>query len=318
MKKSFALGLILLIAGVIGIIITFSGDDKIMDFGTKSINMGETADAAEVTAISVEGSSVDVELKRGTGSDIRIALEGRASAKFIDDIDLDVRTEGGKLTIEPKMPSGFSIGINILNVKLRVELPERQWESVTVDVGSGNIALSDVQAVTLALDAGSGNIEADRIEGKSVSLHSGSGNQRLSNVKAADAIRLDMGSGNATVDTFEASSLTFEASSGNVKLLDGSAKITGNVGSGNIRYQTARLTQDVRLKAGSGNVEIELDEEPSSLKVEFRTGSGDSDIDWDGIKYDIKEEGDVSGQFGDGEALLEVTTGSGNIDFERR
>ena len=127
-----------------------------------------------------------------------------------------------------------------------------------------------------------------------------------------------MGSGNATVDTFEAASLTFEASSGNVKLLDGSAKITGNIGSGNIRYQTARLTQDVRLKAGSGNVEIEVDEEPSSLKVEFRTGSGDSDIDWDGIKYDIKEEGDVSGQFGDGEVLLEVTTGSGNIDFERR
>src|SRR5690606_29702818 len=149
-------------------------------------------------------------------------------------------------------------------------------------------------------------------------LHSGSGNQRLSHVKAADEIQLDMGSGNATVDTFEAASLTFEASSGNVKLLDGSAAITGNIGSGNIHYHTARLAQDVRLRAGSGNVEIGLDEEPSSLKVEFRTGSGDSDIDWEGIKYDIKEEGDVSGQFGDGAVMLEVSTGSGNIDFERR
>jgi lia operon protein LiaG len=318
MKKSFALGLILLIAGVIGIIITFSGDDDLMDFGTTSVNMGETVAADAITDVSVKGSSVNVEIKRGTGSDIKVALEGRASEKFMDDIGLDVQTEGGKLIIQPKMPRGFSIGINIIDVKLRIELPERQWENVSVDVGSGNVALSDVHARTLALDAGSGNIEAERVEGTSVSLHSGSGDQRLSNVKATDEIQLDMGSGNATVDTFEAASLTFEASSGNVKLLDGSAKITGNVGSGNIRYETARLTQDVRLKTGSGNVGIELDEEPSSLKVEFRTGSGDSDIDWDGIKYDIKEEGDVSGQFGDGAVLLEVTTGSGNIDLERR
>ncbi len=318
MKKSFALGLILLIAGVIGIIMTFSGDDDLLDFGTKSVDMGETVAADAVKEITVKGSSMDVEIVRGSGADIRVALEGRASAKFIDDIDLEVLTEGGELTIQPKMPRGFSIGINIVNVTLRVELPERQWERIRVDVGSGNIALSDVQADTLALDAGSGNIEAERIAGTSVSLHSGSGNQRLSHVKATDAIQLDMGSGNAELDTFEAASLTFEASSGNVKLLDGSAKITGNVGSGNIRYEAARLTQDMRLKAGSGNVRIELDEEPSSLKVEFRTGSGDSDIDWGGIKYDIKEEGDVSGQFGDGAVMLEVTTGSGNIDFERR
>ena len=165
MKKSFALGLILLVAGVIGIIITFSGDDDILDFGTTSIDMGETVAADAITDVNVKGSSVSVEIKRGSGSDVLIALEGRASEKFLDDIDLDVQTEGGKLMIQSKMPRGFHFGINVIDIRLRVELPERQWESVTVDVGSGNIALSDVQAVTLALDAGSGNIEADRIAG---------------------------------------------------------------------------------------------------------------------------------------------------------
>jgi len=318
MRKSFAIGLILLVAGVIGIVITFSGDDDLLDFGTKRIDMGETVAAAAVTDIHVKGSSVNVEIGRGAGSDILVALEGRASEKFIDKIDLKVDTDGSRLTIEPDMPNGFSIGINIIDIKLRIELPEKQWKDVSVNVGSGDIALSDVAASRLILEAGSGNIEASRIEGDSVKLHSGSGNQRLAEVKAANAIELEVGSGNVTVDTFEAGSLGVDATSGNVKLLDGTAAIAATTGSGNIRYETAELTQDARFKAGSGDVTIELDEEPRSLRVEFRTGSGESDIDWDGVQYDIKEEGDVSGRFGPGEALLEVTTGSGNIELERR
>lgn len=317
MRKSFALGLILLIAGVIGIVITFSGDDNLLDFGTTSVNMGETVDANAITAVNVKGSSVNVEIGRGSGPDILVALEGRASEKFLDDIGLKLNTNGSTLTIEPEMPRGFSIGINILDIKLRVELPEKQWNDVNVDVGSGNIALSDVAAERLALEAGSGNIEASRIGGGSVQLRTGSGNQRLAEARA-DAIELKVGSGNVTVDTFEARSLSFDATSGNVKLFDGTAEVTGNIGSGNIRYETAELAKDVRLKAGSGNVTIELDEEPKSLQVEFRTGSGDSDIDWDGMQYDIKEEGDISGKFGDGAVLLQVTTGSGNIELERR
>src|SRR5690606_2982523 len=118
------------------------------------------------------------------------------------------------LVIEPKLPNGFSIGINIIDITLRVELPEQQWEDIRVNVGSGNIALSDVAAAQLDLAAGSGNIEASRVAAGSLQLRSGSGNQRLEEVKAAGAVELAAGSGNVTVEGFEAGTLGVDAKSG--------------------------------------------------------------------------------------------------------
>lgn len=136
--------------------------------------------------------------------------------------------------------------------------------------------------------------------------------------KQWNTVDVETGSGNITIDGLETDSLAFDAGSGNVKLIDGQAEIKGKVGSGNILVETRELLHDADLKTGSGNVTVKLAERPESLHVDYRGGSGQGRIQWDGFVYELEsdERDVVKGSFGSGEVQLYVRTGSGNFTLK--
>jgi len=138
-------------------------------------------------------------------------------------------------------------------------------------------------------------------------------------IKAED-IGLETGSGDIRAADYDAGALAFKTGSGDVVLGEGIADLSGTTGSGDIRVERNELNADTMLRSGSGDVTLLLDGAPQSLAFDFKTGSGDSSVEWPYTKGggEPNDNGDRTGTFGGGERKLEVRTGSGDIKLGER
>ncbi|MFW5438395.1 DUF4097 family beta strand repeat-containing protein [Paenibacillus apiarius] len=350
------IGLVLIIAGIAGVLFAVNPGNlfpgNLLSFGTKEINLERTVDAGDYRNVLIESGSPDVQIARGNSDQIKVRLKGQVSPKNADKIDIKVAPKGDTLELGVEMPNDISLGINILNVDFTIELPEKQWDSVDVSTGSGNVDVSQlngnkvsvktgsgnilatvVEADTIALQAssgnvkaqhfkadaltfgtGSGNTDAAQITGKTVNVKSSSGNIQVQAVEA-DTIALQANSGNVAADEFKAGTLTFNTGSGTVDLTNGEAALQGVTSSGDIEVKMDDLRHDADLKANSGSVTVDLANEPKSLAVDFNGGSGNGRIKWDGVTYEENSENgnSLKGSFGNGETKLKVRTGSGDF-----
>lgn len=283
MKRRVWLGIILIAAGIAGIFLAMNHSNisfgNLITFSSSDVNIVKTVDASDIHDIEIIAGSSDISVVRGSSDQIEARLTGTVSSNRVKDIKLDVDTKGDSLKLEADLGSGISIGVMYSDVNLTVELPEKVWDSIAVETGSGNINAEQIDSGTIKLSAGSGNVELVR---------------------------------------YSADKLTFDVGSGNVDLIDGQSALKGETSSGNITVQTEDLTQDTILEAGSGEVMVQVDKEPESLEVDFEGGSGEGSVDWNGMKaVTIDDDGSIlKGTFGSGDALLKVRTGSGNFTLK--
>ncbi|NKI23527.1 DUF4097 domain-containing protein [Paenibacillus dendritiformis] len=340
------IGVLLIIAGIIGVVFMFnpavadkSGEwlsqagDSLLNTATKEIHIEKSVAAAGIKNVAVETGSVDVQLVPGSGDDIVARVHGRVSNNDAESIDLKATSQGDKLQLSVQLPDGVNFGVHIFDVKLTVELPEQQWNALQVAAGSanveaenlnsalmevasgsGNIRLNGIEARTAAMQAGSGDIATGNIHAESFTVQTKSGNIRVQDIESVEMEAIAL-SGNLQVERYESSMLNFRTGSGNARLSDGHAKLNGESGSGNITIETDELRYDAELKASSGNVTVNLSQEPADLAVDFSGGSGSARIRWDGMRYEEQNKDDhtVRGAFGNGGTMLKVRTRSGEF-----
>jgi len=301
MKRS-VFGLLLILAGACMVIaaswklVPFS----LWPFGMREINIEKQVEAEEIENIIVKSASHDVRLTQGGSEKIAVRLNGKASSSLAKSIDIQVKAHGDTLELGIDNPAKFHFGLNTVNAELFIELPEKQWKEVIVDVSSGDI-------------------DAEKIAGESISLTTGSGDIQLQTAKA-DTFRLITGSGDIQAEHFAGTLLSFSSGSGDVTFLDGEAELQGKTGSGDIYVEVDDLQADADLETGSGSVFVGLGTEPESLAVDYRGSSGESTIEWDGMTVQ-ENRGDgriLQGTFGNGETKLKVRSGSGDFTLGKR
>ncbi|MDF2717739.1 MAG: hypothetical protein K0R28_4664, partial [Paenibacillus sp.] len=296
------IGIVLIAALVWGVLATWNSGKGFaggwLSFSTSKIDISESFDAGAYQNIAIDVSSSDVNVVPGSSDKIEVRLHGKTSTNYADEIGLKAEPKGGTLKLGIEKPERKQFGFVIHSVAMTVELPEKQWNEIKVKVGSGDVDIA-------------------KIKGKSVEAETSSGNVKLS-ASEAKTIELKTGSGDVNADDFKADTLTFDTSSGNVNLKDGVAKLKGGTGSGDIRIEFTELLHDTDLSTASGNVTIALDREPKSLTVDWRFNSGKANIGWESFNKSEKSENgkSVKGTFGNGETVLKVVTGSGNITMD--
>ncbi|MFD0711942.1 DUF4097 family beta strand repeat-containing protein [Paenibacillus sp. GCM10027626] len=313
MRNWLIVAAILIVIGLIGAGVTLGQDG----FSLKTVDVlkEESVPAAGIKKVRLETGSTDVTVVRGDGDQIKAELKGKASGKFIDRIKLEVETTGDVLTIKSRQDTGFSIGINILDVELKVELPEQQYEELALDAGSGNAKISGWSGEKLNIDISSGNVTAEQIKG-TAELATGSGNITVHELEGEEVV-LKTSSGNIRLDQAKINKGTVTTGSGEVQLNDVDGPMTVGTSSGGIDIGMERLLHPLNLKTGSGDVSIETDEEPQSAAIEFDTGSGDLSSDWDnGFSKTGRKGGEL--KFGNGEIKVSVDTGSGSLSVGKR
>ncbi len=181
---------------------------------------------------------------------------------------------------------------------------------VTAKTGSGNVTVERVAAET-RVSSGSGDLKINSVKGV-LFCDTGSGNIRAQEV-AGDAVA-STGSGNIEIQQSPGGSVKAETGSGTIRLNGVKGGLRAQAGSGDIHVQ-GEPTSDWRLGAGSGNITLKIPAQ-SSFNIDARTSSGSLTM-----HHSITMQGSIShnhlqGKAGNGGVLLDLHTGSGDIEVD--
>jgi hypothetical protein len=194
--------------------------------------------------------------------------------------------------------------------------------------GSGDLTISGLQ-LPLAAKTGSGNVTVDHISADS-RVSSGSGDLKINSMKgvlhaetgsgnihaddvAGDAF-VNSGSGDIEVRQSAGGSVKAETGSGNIKLRGVKGGLRADVGSGNIQAE-GEPTSDWRLGSGSGNITLRVPSQ-ASFNIDARTSSGTLKVDHQVTMQGSLARNHIQGKVGNGGVLVDVHTGSGDIEVE--
>jgi DUF4097 and DUF4098 domain-containing protein YvlB len=215
------------------------------------------------------------------------------------------------------------------NISIDYDVTVPPQTRLTSHTGSGDLTISGLQQAMTA-KTGSGNVTVDRISAET-RVSSGSGDLKINSVKGilyadtgsgnihADDIAGDVfantGSGDIEVRQSAGGSVKAQTGSGNIRLHGVKGGLRADAGSGNIQAE-GEPTSDWRLGAGSGNITLKVPTQ-ASFNIDARTSSGTLKLN----NHQVTTQGTlarnhIQGKVGNGGVLLDVHTGSGDIEVE--
>ena len=236
--------------------------------------------------------------QRGEGREIRITGDGDGLEAYAD---MRVLVPAGK-SVEVYVGVG-SVAVTNVNGNL------------VVDVAAADVTTSGTRG-RLFLDLGSGEVSVTDAEGE-LTVDAGSGDMQITNVRG-EKLLFDTGSGTITGSGLRASSIFLDTGSGDVTLSGVSAPVIElDTGSGTVELTLESDIETLRLDSGSGDVILHA---PASLgaRLEAETGSGDVTGSLIEGFTRRRDEDRVTGTIGDGQGMITIDSGSGDVRLERR
>lgn len=214
------------------------------------------------------------------------------------------------------------------NVSIDYTIVVPQATSLTSHTGSGDQKIDSIKG-PLEARSGSGDMHISSI-GSRVEAHTGSGALQMSSINGD--VRARTGSGNIEGDGV-AGGFDAETGSGDVGLRQtASGEVRVRTGSGSVDLHGVRSMVNAdtgsgevniegtpggewRLSAGSGTIKLRIPRE-AGFDLDASTSSGDIEL-----SHSVAVSGNISrhsihGKAGNGGSLVEVRTGSGNIEID--
>lgn len=292
--------------------------------------ISRTFDVGADGELSLSNISGDVRIEGTSGNQITLEavkrLRGRADSELLDEVQVDISHTGDRVRVETRYAHDRRHGRDRdhdhshrgggVSVSYRVAVP--MGTEVEVRSVSGDVRISGVDGETSA-DSVSGNVEINDTpnlkRAKSVS-----GDVEVTNARSEDELEIGTVSGEVTATGIEAEELDVSSVSGAIRLDDVACE-EGEFDSvsGKIRY-TGRIAAGGRyeFKSHSGDVIITIGDDVG-FELEANTFSGDVESDF---AMQVSSR-DTSGKslnavIGDGSAVIEASTFSGNVVLRKR
>lgn len=233
-----------------------------------------------VEELLIETSSTDVRLEPGEAGFVELELQGNYPA--LQD-PLAIEAEGGRIAVRTHEAGtnghGFRLNINFDGAEggLRMKVPPGV-KRVVVKTLSGSMTFEGLNLITLAVKSTTGDLDLNRSKVNTLAFKSTSGALRL--------------------DSTEVKKLQAETVSGDLHL--------------------AFENNDPKMEAStvSGDIELTLRDQ-AGLKGEFRTVSGDLDLDVAGATKEVRGN-NTSFSVGDAKAAIFAKTTSGDLRVYQR
>src|SRR5262245_32787632 len=287
--------------------------------------------AADVDVVSGSGN---ITVHTGSGNSIQISARIRASSSWLFGGDEEAKIR----RIEQNPPieqQGNTIRIGrvedsefLRHISIDYDLTVPAQTKLTTRTGSGDTRIDGVQ-LPLVAKTGSGNVTVESL-GADAHVSSGSGDVKITSIKGslhadtgsgnirargvAGAIFASTGSGDVEMDQVAAGDIKVDTGSGNVKLRGVKGGLRASTGSGDIQAE-GEATHDWRLGAGSGNITLRLPAQ-AAFDLNARTSSGSLRVNRQITTQGTFSKRQIQGKVGGGGVLLDLHTGSGDIEIE--
>lgn len=214
------------------------------------------------------------------------------------------------------------------NISIDYDITVPAQTRLTSQTGSGDQTISGLQ-LPLTARTGSGNVTVDHVAGDT-RVSSGSGDMKLNSIKgvlycdtgSGNVRALDVagdvfaraGSGNIEVQQSAGGSVKADTGSGNIRLNGVKGGLRAQAGSGDIHVE-GEPTSDWRLGAGSGNITLKVPSQ-ASFNIDAHTSSGSLTMRHEVTMQGALAKNHIQGKVGKGGVLLDVHTGSGDIQVD--
>lgn len=239
LKKLTVAAILLTILGIGGSVLTYTASNQSID-----MNESQTINYENIDAIEIETISTDVEIIASNDQqDARIELKGRTNDT--NPPVLSVKEQGSKLIIdlqsEKKDIQWFQLSPNFApdTLALKVYVPEKLLNSITVGGVSADLYLDNIHAETMTFKSTSGDIDAYNLQFE-----------------------------NAYIQTV----------SGDVGIDELVGKIAIKTTSGDISLAMMSLSYPIQIDSTSGDVELVTENELTDVKFKIQSVSGDINI----------------------------------------
>jgi hypothetical protein len=287
-------------------------------------------------SLDVSSGSGNIIVHTGATDRVHVVARIRAENSWLDWIDwfgTSVTDEIHKLEANPPIEQqGNSIrvghidGWQLHNISIDYDLTVPSQTALISHTGSGDQSISGLQLASAAT-TGSGSITVENI-GADVRLRAGSGELTIDSVKSLNAetgsgsiharrvageVVASAGSGGIDIEQVAAGDARIGTGSGGVSLHGAKGAVRIETGSGGIRVD-GDPTADWHIAAGSGSIGLKLPSQ-ASFNLDARTSAGSLKINRALTAEGFASRNHLQGKVGNGGALLDAHTASGNIEI---
>ena len=302
------------------------GREEQTDRQTRTLKIGSDGE------LSLSNVAGDIVVSHGSGSDAVVEIVKNARGRTVEEakqmlglVDVTVTERSGRAEVRTVYPRGDEMprtSRRNLNVWVAYTVTAPAGTRLSVNSVSGTIRITDIKG-DLSANSVSGAVRianAGRIAGaKSVS-----GDVEITDTRVDGSIEAQSISGNVLLRKVNARRLSAGSISGGVTVQDvqcerveahsisGTVDYSGPLAKGG-RYELTSHSGDIRIGVGSGT--------GFELEANSFSGSVRSDLPLTNHSNDGNDRGrrrTVRGVFGDGSAVLSLTTFSGNIVVSKR
>ena len=272
----------------------------------------------------------DITVTRGSGSDATIEIVKTARGRTVEEakefltlVPVEVVERNGRAEVRTRYPSGDDQRRNNrrnINVSAAYTVSAPAGTRVSIDSISGNIRVTDIQG-----DINANTISGDvRIggAGRIGTAKTISGTVEIFDTQADGPVAGSSVSGDVLFRRVSARRMDGGSISGNIKLEDVQCeRVSGQTISGSVSFSgTLARSGRYELKSHSGEVRLMLSGN-TGFEVDARAFSGEVRAPG----FDITTRGnpsrnrrELSGTYGDGAAILDLTSFSGSIVISKK
>jgi Toastrack DUF4097 len=300
------------------------GREEQTDRQTKTVKIGTDGE------LSLSNISGDIVVTRGNGGDATIEIVKTARARTADDarellglVNVTVTERTGRAEVRTVYPQGDEMrrnGRRNVNIAVNYTVTAPAGTRLTVNSISGSIRVSDIKG-DVAANSISGTVRVAN-GGRISAAKSVSGDVEIIDTQTDGAIDVQSISGGVTLRKVTARRIDVGSVSGAVTVQDtqsdrveahsvsGSVEFGGTLAKGG-RYELNSHSGDVRvILSGATGFELEANSFSGTLHSDLPLKIQGND--------DRSRRRSLQGVFGDGSAVLNVTTFSGSISISRR
>ena len=297
-KKLSLVALLLFLIGGIGSAVTYGSMNKEVAINDKRQIVNEN-----ITSIHIDVDSTDVEFISVPSMDeARVELVGTGVENTINDFSVKEEGQTLSITLQPENKKWFNFNFYAPTLKLKIFAPEKMYKNVKVKGFSSDVLVQNLQSKTIDLSTDSGDVKVKNITSEKMTIKTFSGDVYMEHVQGVIETVTESGDLNvldAPVKSFDA--ITF---SGMIKLEKVKGTLTTKTDSGDVFISTSEITHAIYGKTFSGDIKIESEKEPTDVKFDVSTFSGDVNL-FDKYQSNAK--------IGKGTVLIQLETDSGDI-----
>lgn len=264
---------LLMIPILLGLSACKQGISNVLSTKDIPVHVERSLDAGNVSRISIQTKSSNIQYKIGTSDQIQVQLKGTFDGSEEEKEQL-LATEMDQDQLAIKVGPIMGKLYSNISLSLEVEVPAKVYEELKIEASSGNITTGEIEAEQLSVEASSGNISVEGYAGKEYKVEASSGNIELGEMEGKGSVEASSGNVDVAIDPFH-ESVRVHTSSGNATIRVQPDAVFRIVGDTKLERADLKIPLTLEHKEGKRNFEASVNQATSESPVlDVTTSSG--------------------------------------------